>query len=277
MNDHQLVNIPQSQASYPSLALHTLGWNAFQDLCAQAIEEVLGLTVSTYREAQDGGQDAVFIIGKDADRDGTVPCKFTSAPGRRLKLSDLTREETSISDLLREGQADTYVLMTNMGVDAPVAVAVRNRLRELGVKKPHVFGAEFLTRVIRRSPRLRALVPRVYGLGDLSIILDERRAMQTRTLLGHLVETLRVYVPTQVHRAAVRALAEHKIVLLLGEPATGKSTIAAILATVDVGVLSSEERKQILYNHLKAGNEPELEKINQALFGRSSLRESLYS
>ncbi len=121
--------------------------------------------------------------------------------------------------------------MTNMSVDAPVAVTIKQRLHKLGVSHPHVFGREFLTRAIRTSTRLRALVPRIYGLGDLSLILDERRAEQTKALLGHMLPTLKVYVPTRPHLRAVRVLAEHGIVLMLGDPATGKSTIAAILAT----------------------------------------------
>jgi energy-coupling factor transporter ATP-binding protein EcfA2 len=72
----------------------------------------------------------------------------------------------------------------------------------------------------------------VYGLGDLSTILDERAAQQTEALLGHLRPVLSVYVPTQPHVEAVRSLAKHGLVLLLGDPGTGKSTIAAILATV---------------------------------------------
>lgn len=94
-----------------------------------------------------------------------------------------------------------------------------------------MLGREWLTQQIRGSARLRALVPRVYGLGDLSTILDERCAQQTQALLGHLRPSLRVYVPTAAHRSAVRILAEQKIVLLLGAPATGKSMLAAILAT----------------------------------------------
>lgn len=226
--------VAQAQGPWISLALHTLGWKAFQDLCAQVCEEVLGRTVSIYREAQDGGQDAVFLMGQ-ATRPktgvGTVQCKFTSDAARRLRVSDLSKEEEAVRELVASGQAETYVLLTNMGVDAPVAVSLRARLVAMGVKFPHVLGGEFLTWSIRRSAQLRALVPRVYGLGDLSTILDERRAAQTKQLLGHLVDTLRVYVPTGAHRNAIRRLAETGIVLLLGEPATGKSTIAAILAT----------------------------------------------
>lgn len=237
--------VAQAQGPWTSLALHTLGWKAFQDLGAQVCEEVLGRTVSIYREAQDGGQDAVFLMESATSPKtgvGTVQCKFTSDPGRRLRISDLNREEEVVRELVASGQAETYVLLTNMGVDAPVAVSLRARLVGMGVKFPHILGGEFLVWSIRRSAHLRALVPRVYGLGDLSTILDERRAAQTKHLLGHLVDTLKVYVPTGSHRNAIRRLAENGIVLLLGEPATGKSTIAAILATT----MSEEEGHESL-------------------------------
>jgi len=224
---------PQAQSQLVDLALHTLGWKAFQDLCAQVCEEVLQKPVSVYREAQDGGQDAVFIFKKSSkiSGTGTVQCKFTSDSKKRLKLSDLSCEKESIKELVEKGEADTYIFMTNMGVDAPVAVDIRKELISLGVINAEVFGREWISQKIRESSRLRALVPRVYGLGDLSTILDERRAEQTQALLGHLIPALSVYVPTTAHRQAVRVLKEHGIILLLGPPAAGKSMLAAILAT----------------------------------------------
>lgn len=230
MNDTQI----QAQGQLTDLALHTLGWKAFQDLCAQIFEEVLQRPVSIYREAQDGGQDAVFLFKKSKKKTigtGTVQCKFTSDSKRRLKLSDLTGEIDSVKKLVEKGEADAYYFITNMGVDAPVAADIRKELKVLGVSSAEVFGREWISQKIRESSRLRALVPRVYGLGDLSTILDERRAEQTRALLGHLIPALSVYVPTAAHRKAVRVLKEHGIVLLLGSPATGKSMLAAILAT----------------------------------------------
>jgi hypothetical protein len=230
------VNDPgQPQGPWTDLALHTLGWKAFQDLCARVCEDVLQRPVEIYREAQDGGQDAVFVSDPKAigpKVPATIQCKFSSHATRTLKSSDIAREEEHIEALKAAGYADMYVLMTSMSVSAPVAMQIKIRLRDLGVHHPHVFGKEFLGRIIRSSPRLRALVPRVYGLGDLSIILDERRASQTRALLGHMMPTLRAYVPTAPHVKAVRALTEHKIVLLLGDPASGKSTIAAVLSTI---------------------------------------------
>ena len=228
----------QVQGANVDLALHTLGWKAFQDLCAQVCAETWGTTVSIYREAQDGGQDAVLQTRKTrSGRKGfeaTVQCKFSGKADRRLHATDVDVELDTVRELVAAGRAEKYYFITSQGVDAPVAAKVRNKLVEAGVSEPHVLGREWLTQQIRSSARLRALVPRVYGLGDLSTILDERCAHQTQALLGHLQPGLRVYVPTAAHRSAVRVLAEHKIVLLLGSPATGKSMLAAILATTAI-------------------------------------------
>lgn len=226
----------QAQGYHADFALHTLGWKAFQDLCSQVLEEELRCTVSVYREAQDGGQDAVFLM-KGADGSvtvGTAQCKFSSKHEQRLRPSDIAGELEHVRQLVAKGMASTYYFLTSMSVDADVAREIRERLVALGVIEPHVEGKDWLVGKIKGSPRLRALVPRVYGLGDLSTIIDERCASQTLALLGDHRKALSVYVPTAPHRSAVNILAKHKLVLLLGAPATGKSTLAAILATMAV-------------------------------------------
>ncbi len=122
--------------------------------------------------------------------------------------------------------------MTNMSVDAPVAAAMRSKLLALGVRKPHIFGRHYIVRVIRISARLRALVPQVYGLGDLTSIVDERLSEQSRALLDSWIPKLRTYVPTKAHRDAVNAISKHGVVLLLGNPSSGKSAIGAIVSTI---------------------------------------------
>lgn len=219
---------------WSDLALHTIGWRAFQDLCSQVCEVVLGRPVEIFREAQDGGQDAVFLIPSPSNEQfiGTVQCKHTSDAGKALKVGDLSTEIGNVEELVNAGQADTYVFMTNMSVDAPVGAAMRAKLRELGVRRPHILGRQYIVRVIRSSTRLRALVPQVYGLGDLTSIVDERLSEQSRALLDSWIPKLRTYVPTRAHRDAVNAISEHGVVLLLGNPASGKSAIGAIVSTI---------------------------------------------
>ncbi len=224
----------RAHGPWSDLALHTIGWRAFQDLCSQVCEVVLGRPVEIFREAQDAGQDAVFLItaGRQGPPIGTVQCKHTSEAGKALKVADLTAEIGHVEELVRAGQADTYAFMTNMSVDAPVAAAMRAKLRALGVRKPHILGRQYIVRVIRSSARLRALVPQVYGLGDLTSIVDERLSEQSRALLDSWIPKLRTYVPTQAHRDAVNAISDHGVVLLLGNPSSGKSAIGAIVSTI---------------------------------------------
>lgn len=223
----------QAHGPWSDLALHTIGWRAFQDLCSQVCEVVLGRPVEIFREAQDGGQDAVFLIpAPDAAPIGTVQCKHRSEAAKALRVADLSAELGNVEELVKAGQADTYVFMTNMSVDAAVAAAARAKLRGLGVRKPHILGRQYIVRVIRSSARLRALVPQVYGLGDLTAIVDERLSEQSRALIDSWIPKLRTYVPTQVHRDAVNAISKHGVVLLLGNPSSGKSAIGAIVSTI---------------------------------------------
>lgn len=236
--DAQTIFIPprsrRAHGPWSDLALHTIGWRAFQDLCSQVCEVVLNRPVEIFREAQDGGQDAVFLIPSGAETPpiGTVQCKHTSESSKALKISDLTAEIDHVKELVKAGQADTYVFITNMSVDAPVAFAMRSKLHALGVRKPHILGRQYIVRAIRSSARLRALVPQVYGLGDITSIVDERLSEQSRALLDSWIPKLCTYVPTKAHRDAVNAISKHGVVLLLGNPSSGKSAIGAIVSTI---------------------------------------------
>lgn len=74
------------------------------------------------------------------------------------------------------------------------------------------------------------LVPRLYGLGDLSQILDERAYRQAKALLASLKDDLSKVVLTASYRRAAEALDRYSFVLLVGEPAAGKTTVASMLA-----------------------------------------------
>lgn len=110
MSETTPLNKRQAHGPWSDLALHTIGWRAFQDLCSQVCEVVLHRPVEIFREAQDGGQDAVFLIpaGHDAPPIGTVQCKHTSDATKALKLSDINAEIAHVEELVKAGQADTY-------------------------------------------------------------------------------------------------------------------------------------------------------------------------
>ena len=146
-------------------------------------------------------------------------------------MADIEGDIRKAKLLQQQGVADTYVLLTNMKVSQLMSVRIKDRLQlEANIESVLIFGSEWISQKILEDDRLRMLVPRIYGLGDLSQILDERAYKQARKLLLSLQDDLRRFVRTHAYERAVKALEEFGFVCLIGEPACGKTTIAHTLA-----------------------------------------------
>ncbi len=216
--------------------LHSLGWNSFQQLCITITSEILGQTVQSFLGTNDGGRDGAFSglwnpTGKENLRGHfVIQCKFTSRANYGIHLSDLTDEIDKVERLVKNGLCDSYVLMTNAGVSGSRAEIIEATFKNAGAKHVLILGSTWIIQQIRESKRLRMLVPRVYGLGDLSQILDERAYLQTYAILDTLRDDLSKVVVTDAYRRSAAALDKHGFVLLIGEPASGKTTIASMLA-----------------------------------------------
>jgi hypothetical protein len=228
-------------------ALGSLGWKAFQDLCGTVLGTVLGQSVVAFRPTKDAGRDFAFEgewrpVGREAlTGHFVIQCKFKA--GGRFYASDLRGELPKIRRLVRAGRCDSYVLMTNAGMTAETEAAIAASLEKQGVAHHLVASGDLLDKYIREFPRLRALVPRLYGLGDLTQILDERRYQQAAELLASMREDIAKFVITQPYRLAVEALLDHGFVLLLGAPAAGKSMIASALAAASIDMWGSRPLK----------------------------------
>ena len=218
-------------ADYP---LHLLGWKAFQDLCVAAAEECLRRPVQTFLPGNDAGRDGAFVGRWDGDDPAagvsTIQCKFTSLTNNGLTVSKLSDELEKARSLAANGLAADYIILTNYKVTGANDIKIKAAFEAEGVGRCRVFGYEWIVRQIRTSPRLRMMAPRLYGLGNLSDLLDERAYAQAQLILSTMGGDLQRLVITEAHRKSVRAISEHNFVLLLGAPAAGKSTIGASLA-----------------------------------------------
>ena len=216
--------------------LHNLGWSDFQKLCLTITREILGQTVESFLDTGDGGRDGAFTgtwkTSGQEDLSGpfVIQCKSTSRINYSLKLSDLKDEVQKAKKLVAQGLCESYVLITSAGLSGPNAARIKARLKAVGVKHVRTFGSTWISEQIRENKRLRMLIPRVYGLGDLSQILDERAYLQARIILESMREDLAKVVVTDAYRKAVDAINQHGFVLLIGEPAAGKTTVASLLA-----------------------------------------------
>ena len=228
---------PKVQGGEITYELHSLGWKAFQNLCVTVMSEVWGQVVQSFFDSHDGGRDGAFhgtwipVTGESFQGAFTAQCKFTAKADKCLQFSDLKDEFKKAKRLAAKGLADNYILFTNARLTGATEEEIRQEFEAIpGVKRFAAYGCERISQIIQESPRLRMLVPRVYGLGDLSQILDERAYDQAQEILSALGDDLAKFIITDAYKQSAKALVEHSFVLLLGEPACGKSTIAAALA-----------------------------------------------
>lgn len=220
----------------PMFELHRLGWNSFQQLCHTICREVLGQTVQSFLDSNDAGRDGAFA-GTWSPTPGeayagrfVIQCKYTANPSHRLKPSEITEELQKVEKLVARGLCDVYVLMTNAGLSGAQSSRIETLLTNAGVKQVLILGSTWINQQIQENKNLRMQVPRMYGLGDLSQILDDRAYDQARAVLESMREDLAKVVITASYGKAVEALNSHGFVLLIGEPAAGKTTIASMLA-----------------------------------------------
>src|SRR5579871_5180539 len=237
-----------SQAGLVDYELHTLGWKSFQDLCSSITAEILGQTTQIFCDTNDGGRDGAFrgvwhpTVGETYRGTFTVQCKFTAKHRHILRINDLNDELEKARRLASKGLADNYILMTNACLTGNTNEKISTEFKRIpGITNCIVYGSEWISQKIQESKRLRTLVPRVYGIGDLSQILDERAYSHAREILSSMGDDLSKFVITKSFVDSHNALYRHGFVLLLGEPAAGKSTIAAALAVgaIDAGGYST--------------------------------------
>ncbi|WP_406436651.1 hypothetical protein OHB14_61765 [Streptomyces sp. NBC_01613] len=240
MTDHPRKGTVAAPGS-PDFALHTLGWRAFQDLCAAVLREVWAQSVHAFADSNDGGRDGAFYgtwqqppdpIGVQDVPDGpfVLQCKHTKKADTTLTPSELSNEFDKAQALVDQGLCSSYILLTNARGSGTSEATIRQRLLDAGVRYPLILDGQWICNTIASHQRLRTFVPRVYGLGDLSQILDQRAYTQAQALLDYLKDDLATFVVTDAYRRATQALQEHGFVLLLGEPGAGKSVIAETLA-----------------------------------------------
>jgi hypothetical protein len=249
----------EMQPNFEDIPLHRLGWKAFQDLCVAIVEERTDRAVQTFLPVKDAGRDGAFVGRWDSATsrgESTIQCKFTSKADSPLRLSSLKDELPKARRLARKRLANDYIILTNHTMTGSTELKIRKAFEDVGVKRCRVFHRDWIIDRICNSSKLRMMVPRLYGLIDLSEALDERAYRQAQLILSEMGDNLQKLVVTDAHRKAVRAISKHNVVLLLGSPAAGKSTIGASLALGANDIWNCSTIKSTSPQHLEQHIDP---------------------
>lgn len=222
--------------------LHQLGWKAFETLCGHIMHQVMGITYALYSDGKDGGRDGYFEgkgnLNKLKDNLSgrfVFQCKHTSEANKSLKLSTLKNEIPKITRLVKDLKIKHYVIFTNYKVSAGNEAIIKKKFEQIeGLQTCVILGCEWFELVIDKNKILRKLVPRLYGIGDLSEILDERISKQSIEVLEDLKGVVTTFVATAAYQKAIKAINDKRFVILLGPPAVGKSAIATNICMTSI-------------------------------------------
>ena len=176
--------------------LHKLGWKAFEDLVACIFREVMGQSFQSFTAGPDGGREGAFYgtwetrCGDTLSGSFTIQCKHSSKPESNLTDSTIQDELVTIEHLGAEGLADVYIFVTNMRLSGNVENTATRAIQAAGAGTARIYGPRWIDAQISENPRLRRLVPRLYGLGDLTQIMTHQAYRQARSTLEHLAPDL---------------------------------------------------------------------------------------
>src|SRR5271169_1708181 len=150
------TRLVQVQATHVGYELHTLGWKAFQDLCASITGEVLGQSVQIFLPSKDGGRDGAFHgqwrrTPNDENWSGsfTIQCKFTHKRDTALSGRHLHDELDKAKRLAAQGLADNYILITNHTLSGASEEGLRGLFLSLpGIKNFVAYGKDWIDQKI---------------------------------------------------------------------------------------------------------------------------------
>ena len=161
-----------------------------------------------------------------------------------MTLSIVKDEIEKIQKLVKYYNIKHYIIFTNRKLSAKNDLEIREKFLGIkGLESCTILGSEWFDSIIDGDKRLRRLVPRLYGIGDLSEIIDERIYKQSREVIEDLKETVTTFVSTKAYQDAITAVMEKRFVILLGPPASGKSAIAT---NICMSAIAEDESNETL-------------------------------
>jgi hypothetical protein len=240
------VTATNAGASAQVYDLDRLGWLQFEQLCSLVLAAEAGLTDLAWAGHADTARTASVeaplpFAGRPAFATGAVTVCVLWVPDRlepAFRRHDFARRLTRLADRGGLGPEDALVALTNLDAHDAHDAADAADAALVGTPLPRlvVLGAGELGHCIDRNPGVRAALPSVLGLRDLTSLIGAQASDRSSFDLDGARALARVFSPTRAFHRARAVLDRHRFAVLTGPPEMGKTAIARMIALAQLTV-----------------------------------------
>jgi hypothetical protein len=213
-------------------ALDQLGWLGFERLAELVLEAETGLSELAWRGSADTRRVAdvgvdVALVGCGRRLVGPVTVAVVWVRDDFDATVRLFEFAACLTEILLERDGRLLVL-TNLD-ETQARRALPSAIRT-DPNQALILGAECIGASLDRHPSIRAAMPSVLGLRELSGLIDDEVASRSSLDVLAAQELARVFWSTRAHGRALQVLGAHRFVVLTGPPEMGKTAVAQMLA-----------------------------------------------
>jgi hypothetical protein len=219
-----------------SYRIDELGWLQFERVCSLVLEADAGLSDLGWLGHADTGrvalvEDPVVVAGQGIRLAGPVTVAVVwvrEGEPFTWRLSELVERVSALPSDLGFWCEDRVLVLTNL--DSVAAQTALQQQPLLGHRSVIVIGHRELSDSLDRHAGLRAAMPSVLGLRDLTPLIPANLRARSSVDVERAQALARVFWPTRAYERAHSVLARHRFVVLTGPPEMGKTAIAQMLA-----------------------------------------------
>ena len=207
-----------------SYDFHQLSPYEFELLTRDLLQEEWGLTLESFKSGKDGGIDFRYAR---MEADTIVQCKHYLKSGPNKLRSSMKSERGKVHRL----NPSRYVLVTSVPLSPANKEEISRIVDQSILASADVIGSDDLNNLIGKHPTVEQRHFKLWLASRtvLDRVIHNALVTQSEFKAELIYEEAKKYVQTDAYRDAMDLLTEHNVVVVVGPPGVGKTTLANLL------------------------------------------------